>query len=221
MPYNRRILEGRVGDPVLPWWKEVYKWARSLPVVLGPNMRATYGPLGMKIRIATARPVRISWRAGLSGRQVRVGTGFVENEVPTIEVSSGRYVRLDGKTAEGDDDPAGRPKLNLDDAEPGPDDRSAVVVAVQLGDGGEFPTAEELAESPDRLQVEHRSDFSANARRLAGQEGRPFHVLAIVYWRNDAPVRIGQVAMHDYVLLESETETADGETEKRYFFSAA
>ena len=221
MAYNRRILEGRVGDSVLRWWREVYKWARSLPVVLGPNMRATWGPLGMQIRVASGRPVRISWRAGLSGREITLASGYVETEIPSIEVEGGDFVRLDGRTAAGEEAPQGRPKLSLTDAEPGEDNRSAVVVAAQLGEDGAFPDPEQLVEDPGLLVVEHRSDFSAKARRLAAQDNRPFQVLAIIYWRDDEPSRIGQVAMHDYILLESETATEGGETQKRYFYSAA
>lgn len=221
MPYNRRILEGRPGDSVGPWWREVYKWARSLPVVLGPNMRATFGPLGMKVRVASGRPVRISWRAGLSGREVTLSAGYVENQIPSIAVEAGDFVRLDARTADGEESANGRPKLSLADAEPGADNRSAVVVSVQLNEDGTFPDGEQLEEDPGLFTVEHRGDFSAADRREASEQGRPFHVLAILYWRDNEPVRLGQVAMHDYILLESESETASGETVKRYFFSAA
>lgn len=216
MAYNRRILEGRRGDDVLTWWQAVLSWARSLPVVLGPNMRMTQTPLGMRVRVITAEPVRVPFQVGITDRRARIRDGYVEGEVPYVLVEDDQYIRLDGILPDGSEAPSGRPTLDLTGAEPGEDGRSALVVAVEMDDLGVFP---DLTDAPERLVIEHRSGFGPVEKRAASREGRPFQEIAVLYWSGETIVRVGQVVTMNQVVLRAADDS--DEEGRRYFFTAA
>lgn len=212
--YNHKKLEGYKGQPVIEWWREVFAWARSLPVVLGPNVRARQSPFGLDVTIKTDNPVSIFFEVGINGATVSVTPGRLDGLVPYIYDGGSEWISLDGYTPEGDR--VGRyPVIDLEDARPGENGRTAIVLAVDLGESRELPTEEELAANPDRLVVGHRSDISLEAYIEADRVGRPFHVLALLYWVGDRVDRVGQVAMHNKTLISD----TDGESE-RYWFAA-
>lgn len=216
MAYNRRLLEGREGDDALTWWRAVWDWANSLPVITGPGVELNQQPgYGAQIKVRTAAPVRIFFEVALSGLRVSVRPGMLEGDVPYVVVGPAAYVNLYGETPELRN--VGAPSIDLAGAEPGPDGRSAIVIAAKLDARGNLRDARTF---PGNLVVEHRSEFGRNQKREADAAGRPFHELAILYWQDGAPVRVGQVVQHNLALAAGPLSD-DPDAGSRYFFYAA
>jgi hypothetical protein len=206
-------LEGREGDPALPWWKEVWRWASSLPVVVGPGMQVTQIPgMGTQIKVKTAAPVRIFFEVVLSGSRISVRPGMLEGEVPFIKTTSGDYVDLMGRKFVGGE--AGTPFLDLTDAKPGPDGRSCIALLALVDANNRL--LDPLSRAV--VRIEHRSEFGRRQKREAEIDRAPFHELAILYWRDGKPERVAQVVQHNLGLAYG--PTAD-ENSPRFFFYAA
>ncbi len=216
MALNRRVLEGREGDLVLPWWREVWRWANSLPVILAPGMTMTQVPgMGTEIKVRTSNPVRIFFEVAKTGSRVSVRTGMLEGEVPWIKHRGAEYLRLDGRRLDGTT--GTRPELDLTDAEPGPNGRSCIAIVAQLD-----PATNQLldpAEDPRALRVEHRSEFGTAAKRKAWTNAEPFHELAICYWREGQIERVEQVVQHNLGLAYVPGDD-DGKGLRFFFFAA-
>lgn len=216
MAFNRRVLEGKEGDPALPWWREVWRWASSLPVIVTPGMQVIQIPgMGTEIKVRTAAPVRIFFEVALSGNKALVRPGLLEGEVPVIETQAGVYVDLYGQQHLGGE--VGIPELDLSDAEPGPDGRSCIALVARVDEGNQLLDSKL---EPAALRIEHRSAFGTKAKREAEAAREPFHELAILYWRDELPVRVGQVVQHNLGLAYGPmgSEEEDG---VRFFFYAA
>lgn len=217
MAFNRRVLEGREGDLALTWWQEVWRWANSLPVILGPGMTMNQVPgMGTEIKVRTASPVRIFFEVALAGRRASVRTGMLEGEVPWMKHRGGDYLRLDGRREDGTLSPL-RPELDLSEAEPGEDGRSCIAIVAQV----DVATNQLIdpSEEPRALRIEHRSEFGASAKRNAWTYGEPFHELAICYWREGRIERVEQVVQHN--LGFAFTPGDDEGKGLRFFFFAA
>lgn len=216
MAYNRRVLEGREGDPALTWWQTVWSWAGSLPVIVGPGMTVTQIPgMGTDIKVRTAAPVRIFFEVAVSGSRANVRPGLLEGDDPYIEVRDGAYVNLYGKAHQGA--VVGAPSIDLSKAEPGPDGRSAIVLATRVDPRGNLVDSRI---DPSALVVEHRSEFGRKQKREADALNRPFHELAILYWNQGLVSRVGQVVQHNLALAAGPLSD-DPEAGSRYFFYAA
>lgn len=216
MALNRRILEGREGDLVLPWWQEVWKWASSLPVIVGPGMSVTQVPgMGTEIKVRTGAPVRIFFEVSVTSLRATVRPGLLDGEVPYIETAAGVHVDLYGRQHLGEQ--VGAPTLDLREAQPGPDGRSCIALVARVDEGNRLldPRID-----PAALRIEHRSEFGRRQKREADEARRPFHELAILYWRNGLVERVGQVVQHNLGLAYGPKgdEADDG---VRYFFYAA
>lgn len=215
MAYNRRILEGRVGDAVLPWWQAVWSWANSLPVVIGPGMQVTQVPgYGTTIKVRTAAPVRVFFEVAVSGQSGTIRPGMLSGLVPYIATAAGPYVNLYGVAHLGAE--VGTPAIDLRAAKPGTDGRSAIVIVARVNERGDIV---DPAVDPSALVIEHRSDFGPAAKREAATALKPFHELAILYWRDGSIDRTAQIVQHNLDLA-----VAGGEVENeaaRYFFYAA
>lgn len=205
--YNRRIIEGRRGDDVLTWWRAVLTWLQSLPVVIGPNVVATQTPMGLKAIVRTENPVNVFFEVGVSEGKATILPGQLDGYVPYIEQRDGKekWVRLDGILPDqtGNVPLDTRPVLDLSEAKPGDDGRSAICLVVKVD---EFGRPLDPKEAPENLRVEHRSDFSGNAKRAAGEKLEPFIELAIVYWRDARAIRSGQNVTHNLKLFKSAEE---------------
>lgn len=216
MPYNRRVLEGREGDSALAWWREVWRWASSLPVVLGPGMTITQIPgMGTDIRVRTTAPARIFFEVAVNGRKALVRPGMLEGEIPSIETKAGVYVDLYGRHHLGEE--VGIPELDLSEAKPGEDGRSCIALVARVDEGNRLVDSKI---DPSALRIEHRSKFGTKAKREAEAAREPFHELAILYWRDGLPVRVGQVVQHNLGLAwgPKGNDESDG---VRFFFFAA
>jgi len=214
MALNPRVLECREGDPALSWWREVWRWASSLPVVLGPGMTMTQVPgIFPEIRVRTAVPARVFFEVALSGSRASVRPGLLEGEVPSIEVRSGAYVNLYGIAHLGGE--VGAPSIDLSDAKPGPDGRSCIALVARVDEQSQLldPKVD-----PAALRIEHRSEFGRKQKREAERERRPFHELAILYWREGRPERVAQVVQHNLGLAVGPASEEDA---PRFFFYAA
>ncbi|MEO0415602.1 MAG: hypothetical protein AAF226_11685, partial [Verrucomicrobiota bacterium] len=184
--YNKRVIEGRRGDEVFPWWQAVLRWLESsLPIILGPNVVATQTPLGTKVTVKTDNPVTVPFEVSVSETTASVLLGMLDSKVPFIRQRERQpeWLSLDGLVPgqQGDLPLESRPQIDLRDAEPGADYRSAICLVVKVDDNGR-PL--DPADNPENLRIEHRSDFSGSAKRKAGEAGEPFQELAILYWRN-------------------------------------
>lgn len=195
------------GDLILPWWRNALEWARSLPVIIGPNVRLTQTPMGLKIRVKTGEPVSTPFEVSVTGSRARILPGSVEDVVPWILNGGEDPVRLDGRLEDGSTVSIGSVFLDLSDAEPNGEDLSAIVVKLSLKDG-RYPDS---GEDPESLVVEHLSDFGPEVKRRLAEDGVGFQVLARVYWRDGRISRVGQVVHHDLKVNRGE----DG----RLFFS--
>lgn len=216
MALNRRVLEGREGDPALTWWQEVWRWANSLPVILAPGMTMTQIPgMGTEIQVRTASPVRIFFEVAKTGSRVSVRTGMLEGEVPWMRHRGSEWLRLDGRLLDGTTGP--RPELDLSDAQPGADGRSCIAIVAQL----DVSTNQLLdpAKDPRALRVEHRREFGTAAKRRAWTLAEPFHELAICYWREDRIERVEQVVQHNLGLAFVPGDD-DGKGLRFFFFAA-
>lgn len=214
---NRRVLEGREGDPVLPWWREVWRWASSLPVVLGPGISMTQVPgLGTEIKVRTAAPVRVPYEVALTWPRVSVRVGMLAGRVPWLRDRRGEWCRLDGSMLDGTMAPR-LPELDLSGAQPGPDGRSCIALVARVDERGDL--LDDAAE-PMALRIEHRSVFDGWAKRLAEEASEPYHELAILYWRDGRPVRVVQIVQHH---LELAVGPVGGDVSRglRFFFVPA
>lgn len=216
-------LYPRPGDEVLPWWAKVLRWAKSLPVIFGPGVVGDWTTMGCEVTVRDPGVVRTPFRVRLqSGNQAaRVTPGFVDDRVPFVIAGRGenrQVVRLDGTMADGLlEDPRGRPVIDLRQAEPGGDGRSAIVVVKRLGEQGQ-PIDDE--EEPEALRVEHRSEFGpAEHARASREDGEGFQVLAVIYWRNEKIERVAQVTRHHLVHSWQPPDGTEGSV-GRHFFSA-
>ena len=208
-----RHLYPNRGDDVLAWWGKVILWAKTLPVEIGPNMLSSQGPNGTQIMVREESPVRTPFRVGLTGSRATVSTGFVGDRVPFVALSDGSdYVRLDGTGPDGITPAAtGTPSLDLRRAKPGADGRGAIAIRLQVDDGG-IPIDDR--EKPEAFTVAYVADFDAAARRTLAEKGIAIQPLAIVYFRNDLPVSLGQIVRHNLVHSYAAGEPG------RHFFSA-
>lgn len=214
---NLDFLKPKPGDDVEAWWSGVVEWAKTLAVEIGPGMRVSQmAGGGLRILMSDDTTVRTPFRVGLSGRRVTVSTGFLGTQVPYL-ISGDLMVRLDATGPDGvTPDPGGRPSLDLSDAVPGDDERSAIVVRVRLDANG-VPIDD--IETPEALQVVHLPKFDpAEKRRLMREESVAIQELAILYWTGDEPQRAGQVVRHNLKFSFAPSSQDDGVG--RPFFSA-
>lgn len=216
MAFNRRVLEGREGDPALSWWREVWRWASSLPVIVGPNMEFSQIPgMGTEIKMRTAAPVRIFFEVALTGLRAQVRPGLLEGAVPSIETRAGVFVDLYGRQHLGEQ--VGVPQIDLTGMKPGDDGRSCIALVARVDQGNRLVDSKI---DPAALRIEHRSEFGTKAKREAEAAREPFHELAILYWRDGLPVRVGQVVQHNLGLAWGPRGN-DEEEGVRFFFFAA
>lgn len=212
---NRRVLEGRVGDRALPWWREVWRWASSLPVVVGPDMTVTQVPgMGTEIRIKTASPPRVPYEVGVTGRRAFFRPGLLAGESPWVLHQGKAWMRLDGRGLDGSISTTA-PEMDLTAAKPGADGRSCLALVAKVDERGDLldPT-----EDPTALRIEHRDDLGPQAKRLAEEAGEPFHELAILYWRDEHILRTTQIVQHHLELARGPAGNSGG---LRYFFIPA
>lgn len=212
-----RQLYPKPGDDVLEWWAQVIAWAKTLTVELGPGMRASQGLHGLRILVDDSEPVRTPFRVGLTGRRARISAGYLDGRVPYVLTGVGP-VRLDGTGEDGiTPNPWGVvPELDLKDAKPGEDGRSAIALLVRLDARG-IPLDDQA--TPRARHVGHVADFSGRAKReRLDAEGIAIQELAVLYWRGGEPERVGQVVRHNLVMSYA-PGNRDGER-GRAFFSA-
>lgn len=206
---------------MLPWWREVWRWASSLPVIVGPNMQLIQIPgMGTEIKVKTGAPVRIFFEVAVNGRKALVRPGMLEGEVPSIETKAGVYVDLYGRQHLGDQ--VGIPELDLCDAKPGPDGRSCIALVARVDEQNRLVDSKI---DPAALRIEHRSEFGRKQKREAEEAMRPFHELAILYWRDGIVSRVGQVVQHNLGLAYGPRSGGSRGSEEdqgvRFFFYAA
>lgn len=195
------------GQLVLDWWTMVIRWAKTLPVILGPNMSAIQTPLGLKIKVQTSNAVSTNFAVSVTARRARITAGTVDEESPWIIEGRDEPIRLDGTRPDGTRATSSEIVLNLEDAKPNEDDESAIVVKLTLQDGQFAPPAE----YPEGLQIVHLTEFGQTAKREAIEEGAGFQVLAKLRWSEGSIRRITQVVNHNL--------NASIDAEGRIFFS--
>jgi len=211
---NPRALEPKRGTPLLPWWRRFVRWAETLPVIVGPNVRVTLTPLGMKVMVRTSSPVRTPFRVSRRGLDLRISVGTVDGEVPWIEYdrsAAGGHVRLDGDRAHLNPDPVPVSQVAfLLSAKDAPaldsDGRSYLVIGAHLQRMRDRDLSSPGLSSATLL-LEHLLDLSPTALNLArANSGAAYHTLAVLYWSPDRTTieRIGQVTHHNLQLLEDD-----------------
>lgn len=138
-----------------------------------------------------------SFAVTLRGGEVEIGEGLVSGVVPTIE---GR--RIDGKDADGEDDPQGKPRLRIEAPESGT--TSYVVLSAMASVNGE------LAQSDDAVEVRHLTELPP---KMKDAEGRLVRIVAVLTWtteRRPTVRRVRQVVWYD-----QEVYRVDGEARWR------
>lgn len=177
------------GQLVLEWWTMVIRWAKTLPVILGPNMTAIQTPLGMKIKVQTSNAVSTFFEVSVSGTRARITPGTVEDESPWIIEERKEPVRLDGTRPDESQAPLSEVFLNLENAKPNAENESAIVVRVELKEGRFAPPKE----FPEGLQIVHLTEFDITAKRKLIEEGVGFQVLAKLRWADGSIRRTTQI----------------------------
>ena len=160
-----RELYVQRGDAILPAWNKLLNWAKQFRVLAGRGIRLTRTPNGTYI---VADLQASTWdhpfRVMLSGKEVTVGTGTLNNRIPTIN-----GVPLDGAQAV--------PKLKLASG-PNAELRSWVCLQVRVDlQSGEINTDDENA-----MSIVHKTDIE-NGLPSDGIIG--LHALAMLVWNPD------------------------------------
>ncbi len=160
-----RELYVQRGDAILPAWNKLLNWAKQFRVLAGRGIRLTRTPNGTYI---VADLQASTWdhpfRVMLSGKEVTVGTGTLNNRIPTIN-----GVPLDGAQAV--------PKLKLASG-PNAELRSWVCLQVRVDlQSGEINTDDENA-----MSIVHKNNIE-NGLPSDGIIG--LHALAMLVWNPD------------------------------------
>ncbi len=160
-----RELYVQRGDAILPAWNKLLNWAKQFRVLAGRGIRLTRTPNGTYI---VAELQASAWdhpfRVMLSGKEVTVGMGTLNNRIPTIN-----GVALDGAQAV--------PKLKLTGV-PNAELRSWVCLQVRVDrHSGEINTDDENA-----VSIVHKNDIE-NGLPSDGSIG--LHALAMLVWNPD------------------------------------
>ena len=160
-----RELYVQRGDAILPAWNKLLNWAKQFRVLAGRGIRLTRTPNGTYI---VADLQASTWdhpfRVMLSGKEVTVGMGTLNNRIPTIN-----GVALDGAQAV--------PKLKLASG-PNAELRSWVCLQVRVDlQSGEINTDDENA-----MSIVHKTDIE-NGLPSDGIIG--LHALAMLVWNPD------------------------------------
>jgi|GEM_PF-2649313 len=193
-------LEPKRGQKVVEWWAMVIRWAKTLPLVIGPNVMMTQTPLGVKVRIRTSNPVSTFFEVAASGRKARISGGTVENESPWILEGDINPVRLNRFRENETRASASEVYLDLKDAKPGEKNESAIVVMITLKDNQFAPPAD----FPEGLQIKHLTDFGPAEKRRLAEEGIGFQVLAKLRWSEGSVRRTTQIVTHNLTVSISE-----------------
>lgn len=198
---NARELEVKKGDPILPAWRKLQEWARSLKLIEGPGVRFRRTPSGTYV---SAEIRRSSWlhpflvnTIGDTAATVRAGT--VNNLVPRI-----RGKRIDNLDEAGEETEPPEVKLTG----PGDELRSyiALVVLPDLKNG------ELDASDPEAVVIMHLERLSDVAKGLGIQP------LALVQWTPEGAVRGVFQIVHHNLRFQHVPETT--KTLSRSFFWA-
>jgi hypothetical protein len=160
-----RELYVQRGDAILPAWNKLLNWTKQFRVLAGRGIRLTRTPNGTYI---VADLQASTWdhpfRVMLSGKEVTVGMGTLNNRIPTIN-----GVPLDGAQAV--------PRLKLASG-PNAELRSWVCLQVRVDrQTGEINTDDENA-----LSIVHKNDIE-NGLLSDGTAG--LHALAMLVWNPD------------------------------------
>ena len=160
-----RELYVQRGDAILPAWNKLLNWAKQFRVLAGRGIRLTRTPNGTYI---VADLQASTWdhpfRVMLSGKEVTVGMGTLNNRIPTIN-----GVALDGAQAV--------PKLKLASG-PNAELRSWVCLQVRVDlQSGEINTDDENA-----MSIVHKNNIE-NGLPSDGIIG--LHALAMLVWNPD------------------------------------
>jgi hypothetical protein len=98
------------GDPILPAWKRLTAYVRSLVPLPGANTRITAVPGGYRIDYDPGdQTLDYPFRCQLQGTGVTITTGLIDSFVPTIA-----GVPISGVDASGNPIPGGVPVLTVD-----------------------------------------------------------------------------------------------------------
>jgi hypothetical protein len=186
-----RELQAEPGDLILPKWLALLEWAESLKIIPGPGVRIASGPNGTTVRALARRGWSHPFKVALSRDGVRVSAGLLDGG--RVMMAGGF---LDGKESDGVTRAKGFPVLELKEK---PEDGAQTWVAIRRGEpvGGK-PTAPEIV----------------HVARLDGDKEQP---LAVVTWRDGAPLQAFQVVFHN---LQSALSSAPSSAGKVYFFPA-
>lgn len=160
-------LYARPGEPVLPKWESLIRWAKSLRVRPAVGVRVSETPNGTLVTVDPAPLPAMPFAVGLGAGFVVVPSGLVENTEPTI----------DGKLL------SEKPKLSLKGQKPKNGDRTFVCLRV-VPDGSNWP------EDPENIAIVHRES-------PVPEEGEGLQPLAILHWIGGTPTRITQIVRHN------------------------
>jgi hypothetical protein len=195
--YHR--LSPKRGMLVLDWWRNLIRWAQTLPVIAGPGVFLTATPLGMKVRVRTGSPVYTPFQVFVTGREARILSGTVDGEVPWIvDVPRGQDpVRLDGRNEAGIYLGASGVRLPITDS--AIDGRSYLVIEIRHRTLAETRAGLD----PENLTIRHRLSLTPADRAAGVEAGIHYQPLAVLYWSPDNRTidRVGQVAHHDFQLF--------------------
>jgi len=160
-----RELYVQRGDAILPAWNKLLNWAKQFRVLAGRGIRLTRTPNGTYI---VAELQASAWdhpfRVMLSGKEVTVGMGTLNNRIPTIN-----GVALDGAQAV--------PKLKLTSG-PNAELRSWVCLQVRV----DRQTGEINTDDENPVSIVHKNDIE-NGLPSDGSIG--LHALAMLVWNSD------------------------------------
>ena len=210
---NLNDLQVQPGDPIVPAWHRLLKWAKQFTLHAGAHVRLNRTPNGTTV-VADLRSKQWvpRFRVRVSDKSVVVGEGTVNNLVPRIN-----GVELDGLDSAGKEVPA--PTLKITS---GPSDamRSWVCVQVKVDiEGGRMNP-----DDKDSLTVIHTRTLdprSAEGGFPDNGEGIGLQPLAMLVWNEGggSVKRVFQITHHN--LQHRFVRSGTGQvTAGRHFFWA-
>lgn len=186
----------RKGQPILPAWEALQKWAESPEPRPGKGTRVRELPdetILYTARDGTSWPH--PWKAAVTGAGVVVAPGFVNATMPR---AGKELLTLDGLDQQGE--PSGRRPEILLESGPGPDGRSFICARVVVDPATGETTAE--ADPLHWLTLVHRSTlpvgFTSGAMPevIEGDCSVGYFPLVILYWTEARVSRLFAAAHH-------------------------
>ena len=188
-----------MGDLIWPKWVALQSFVRTTGVVRGKGVKIRVTPNGTHVWVdGKAKSWPHPFRVSVSTGSATVSPGTVNNTAPTID-----EVRISGY-----DDDGNRvevPPLPVQGVKKGKTFIGILLTPV----GGELDPV-----TPSNLRIAEKSDL----RDIL--DGQAFYPLAVVYWKDSAPVSTFQVSHHNLNHIFVPGDVPGGRPD-RHVFSAA